>query len=457
MVLPILAAVGIATAAAIAAPYVAKEVSRFTQPKGTQDWLKKNRRFVEQVASRAYRAQEQRSARAGLASQIVEYVPGSQLIPQRRAEYERLVTQELVRRGYTAGVAKIRAKQIADVEYTAGGVGEGVGVLVPSAAAEFVGGRLVAKVGSKALAKAGVTTAAKAAGKTATGAVSKRKAAQITTGAALKGITPAGALEGALSYTAQQQARRQEFKPEEAAIAGGVGGVFAGALGTAIARTSVTRPTTSKVLLAGARIADPYEYPGDIIGGKVAKAVKSPDLTIPVITPSPEVIPAETKKPKPQAKPKRFAAPSPVYTRSTFITQTSAPASVPTPGQTPTPFPDITRAPTTPTPDPTPGTGQIITTTGGERVVITPDGRATSYPTTPIPTETPTETPTTTTTATPTTVPTPIPTPTPLPRNIPPFPPTGVPGGEAPGPRIKGNLVYYSEIGAARKLYRRLL
>jgi len=482
MVLPILAAVGIATAGAIVAPYVAKEVAKFTQPRGTKDWLQRESKTVSAVSSAAYRRQAEKAQRGGLVPSIVDVLPGSQLIPGRRKEYENLLTQELVSRGYTAGVARIRAKQIADVEYTAGGVGEAAGVLIPSAAAEYIGAKLVskgiargltsaatktaAKGGSKAAVKTfakastqaskGITSATKAASK----ALTKKEAATLVTKEAAKGITYAGTVEGGSAYLAQQTARRQKVTPEGLATSAALGGFFAGAAGTGIARFAITRPTTSKVGLAAARIVDPYEYPGDIIGGKVFRKLGNKEPSIPILTPG--VTPTETKgkgkgKTATQTPKKeklkvraRFGimtmtpAPSqtPTSTKTPTITptQTSLVTGTPVPTQTPSITPTTTRTPTTPPlPTPTSATSEISITK--------------TEVTTPEPTETPV--PVTTPTPTPVTTPTPIPTPTPLPRMPPPLPP-GVPAGEM-SVRQKGNALYYSELAAARKLYRRLV
>jgi len=128
------------------------------------------------------------------------------------------------------------------------------------------------------------------------------KATRRVTKTAVASLVPAGFMEGAGEYTKERIMEGQDIKLWEThniagvPLPGGIigsglfGSAFATGMGTTIARKSITNPVRSKQLLTVARIIDPYEYPGDVLGGAIIKGKfgrKNPSLRI--ITP--EAIP----------------------------------------------------------------------------------------------------------------------------------------------------------------------
>lgn len=233
-------------------------------------------------------------------------------------------------------------------------------------------------------------------------------------------LAVAGFYEGSASTLARQTATGQgkplseRYNLGEAAIFGGLGAVTAGTLGGLIIHTQAAKTAGRGIPRYGQYFLDPYELPGDVIGGpkvygkvKGALAKKAPKY----FTPASEV--RIRGGPPPKGKLGFFRIP--VVTPS----PTGTPTSVVTPTPTGTP---------TPTPTPTPST-------------------------TPSPTATPTPTPT----PTPTVTPTAVPSPTPQPRVPPPIPFLGGPGSGAGSTKFVGRNVYYDERAAAGATFRSLL
>jgi len=498
-----LGALALGTAAALLMPEAGRQVSKFTLPEEQRKELEKPQ--VKEAISTAYRKKEEKAAKEGIVSQIVEWIPGSQLIPGERKEFETFVQKELKKKGYSEKKAKKVAQAAGHVEMFGAGVGEAAGILGVSTASEALGTKLFAKALPKAAAKAGGKAAGKAitttitkkgvvAGvKTTTKALTKKQAAKAVTKAAIKAIAPAGAYEGATSYTIQQMARQKQIKPEEAAISAAFGAATATALGVPIARFAITRPAGSKILDIFGSIMDPYEKPGDIAAHRLMKAAGFKEPTIPIRATVPTAVVVQTTT---QTQTKTTTAvptqtktqqkPTTVYykTKKGWIAKTPSgmKSQVPT-----TPVKEILPGVYVPVPEgatiltPTnvyvPTQSKTPTETSVPTESKTPTETQTKTPTeTKQPTETPPEVPTqpkvptqtnvpteeqvptevTINVPTETTIPTSIPVMTPIARFTPPLLGGAPPAGGA-GYVRKGKMIYFNELAAAKKALMRLL
>jgi hypothetical protein len=83
-------------------------------------------------------------------------------------------------------------------------------------------------------------------------------------GEGFKIIAPLGVVEGVTQYSTQQQSREQEISGKGLLVSGAAGGVFAGVLGGSIVAT-VGRPGPNFALRSLGNLADPTEYPGDLL------------------------------------------------------------------------------------------------------------------------------------------------------------------------------------------------
>lgn len=409
MPIPLLAALGIGLAAAIVAPTVGKEVATKTQTPYVQKQLQ-----TPQVQAAARQAEQK----------VSKGLPGIQLgpvglglydIPGVQAAYAGQTQKETQRILQAQGYSKADAQRIAagvGAQKTGAGIGEGIGVLIPSGAAAGA----ATKIG-----KVGITKAAAASGGKLTGR-------QIT-GQVTRASLYAGAYEGGATTTASSLARRDRFpSPIEYAIGIGAGAGTAAA-GGALLSTAYQRSVTGGRLAdwIGSFAVDPYEKPGDILASRFIRG--------------PQVIKQVTKKTGKKGG-KGSVTGSPIYSLVPETTPSTTPSQTPSGTPTTTITTDISGRK---------GVGSVVVP------VPTPDPTPTPPPPTPSPTQTPQDTPTTTPTTTASNIFTPIPSSTIMPRNIPPLPLPGVPPGMGAGVNVRGDLFYHNEYMKARRLLRQAI
>ena len=173
------------------------------------------------------------------------------------------VTEFYLKQGYSGSQAK-RLGELAFETNIAQGFGDVAGTIGLETSSEIFGRKFSEKL-FKRLSGTGFST-------------TKR-----VTLSAAGALVPAGFLEGSSEYVKERIMENKPVKLYETNYLGSVplpggvlgsgafGSVFATSLGTTIARTSITRPKVSSKLLTAARIIDPYEYPGDLLGGAIVQ------------------------------------------------------------------------------------------------------------------------------------------------------------------------------------------
>jgi len=485
MVVVTLAIIGASTAAGLLAGHIAREATKATHPTYQEakkiPYFEEARKYGEQMSEAEIygytdpETNKQVFKPRGLHEQaFYSFVPGSDIA--RTGAVGKYAGEYLKSKGATARDIEI-AKKAIEVERNIGGIWDIAGAIAPSAAAEMIGSKATAtllsrqlskqsaKQVSKAIAKESLKLqAAKAAGRKALQGFSKKQltemaarriAARQLTKATIPALTGAGAYEGAVQSAGMQLSRTGEIDPVEVGKMAAFGAASAGLFGTAIARTSITRPRVGKAGLTAARIADPYEYPGDVLGGAALKATKAKQVYVKIPGQKVKVptavlsvgVPATTEQYSASQRTKTKRVSQKVRIPGTSQTTTvSVSIPVPVPTQTPTGAPTPT---TVPVPAPTETPTQTPTETPTETPTQTP---------TQTPTETPTETPTQTPTVTVTPTPTVVPTPTPIGRVYPPIPmaPFG-PAGRGQGVSRGRDVQFYNEAAAARAAVAALL
>lgn len=431
------AKLGTATAASILAPKIAEvvstEVTQFTNKDLYTEMKKPIYDKARQYATSKISEKAEKSP--SIVDNIVSWLPGVYQFSTAE-DYEKHVKQYYIDSGYSKAKA-VRIAKAAVSQQKIGGIWDVAGTVGIESTAEVIGSKVVSKLAAKKLAKEGIK------------GLSKKQAGKFITGPALKGLFVAGFYEGASESAKAELTHKpvEKFDPKNVLIGGGLGSVFAPAIGTPIARWAFTMPKSSKALLTAARIVDPFETPGDIIGGGFTKGVM-----LPIITPATEIAysptaqkgKGKTKKGTKIPKGEKFTrqdskllkkmdfhfkkgilTPGEIFNLS--VSPTPVPSVSPTPVPAPIPIPDPAEVPppSEPVPDPDPSDP-------------TPD---------PDPTETPTDVPT----GVPSITATAVPTATPLMRVPPPFLPFpgGGPGSGA-GKLGRGKkFKYYDERKAA--------
>lgn len=425
MPLPFLAAIGIATGAAILAPIVGKTIATWTQPQSVQKELAKPK--VQQAVSAA--TQQVSQAQPGITIGPVKLttydIPGAQAYFS--GEVQKKTEKQLISIGYSPS----QAKQIAagaGATKIGEGIGEAAGILAVSAGSAAAATKIAGK---------GITvTAAKSGGKIA---------AKSITGQVVKASAIAGAYEGAASTTVSTVAREDRVPtPAELAIGTGLGAGTAAAGGYLLSKAYMRGKWTGRAAdWIGSSLVDPYEKPGDVLGALFAKGPKVTKTTVPTgkggaLAATFAVTPAETPAPTAQeTKDTRMSIAG--------ISETPVPTAEQTPAITATETPTPTQA-TTAIEETQTQIG-IPTQTTAEEPIVTQVEQ---------PTEQPTETPVTTPTATATTVT--VPASTIQPRMVPGVPLIpGRPPGTGYGAIQKGHLLYINELTRARGFAKRML
>lgn len=319
-------------------------------------------------------------------------------------------TKKLQQQGYSFSDARSMAKGAADV-YHAGQSGALAGGLMVEGGANLIGAGLIsAGMKGVSIAKVPLKTAAK----------------QIIIATA-----PAGAYEGVLqdligqrAFTKVAKGKVHKIDPLRTVASGAIGATVATAAGLGFGAVGKYAPKfiAQPFEAIGSTILDPLEKPGDIITSAAARATKrGARFHLPIVTPvptstqAPESIYTKIKPPKGDVS----AFGGGVYTGSTI---TGTPTNVPThvfglPIDTPTDTP-----------------AEVPAEVPAETDVPPPVDVAVS-------------------TNVPVTIPVPVPQKA-MPLVMPPMFPGSV--GKT-GYVKKGNLIYFSEIGAARRTFRSLL
>ena len=260
---------GAGIGASIMAPGIAKEIQK-------QSKIITNRSDYDRVNTKTFNnainyAKNQHQKKIGSSATPVDdigsWIPGiSQMVQD--SDMRKYVTQYYVNQGYNRGTAKHMGDLAAESNF-AEGIGDVIGTVGIESAAEFMGQKMSGKVFQK---------------------VSGSQAKRITKSALLS-LPFAGFFEGTAEYTKERLKNQKDIKlyetnqlgpiplPGGLLGSGAFGSIFATALGGTIAGTSVKRPKTSKGLLTAARIIDPYEYPGDVLGGWISRRGKTPVLS----------------------------------------------------------------------------------------------------------------------------------------------------------------------------------
>jgi len=389
-----------------------------------------------QIAQKAFQAVEEKiygypDTAAGLVSKIVYNIPGTSVIQKSQREtFLETAKIEYMKQGYDSLTAGRYAKELADVQLAGGSIGEGLGALGVSAAAEKIGQKVSGKLISQAVKKAGGALPGGVRG------------AAIVTPRAVAGSAVGGVFEGATQQGIINVARGGELKPLDVARQGALGGVSAGFLSGAIVGPTFAGGALRRVgqgIDVGARIIDPYETPGE----QLLKATGySREIRIPVrrATALGGAVPLsiqeqQSSRRRPSQTPSR---PS-IYRRPGLISNIFGSTTPSTPQEE-----SVFGFPV-PVPERRPGS-KIITEIRPDDIV----------PPTEQPQEQPQEVPSQTPAET--IFPTNIPTQTPIVRGL--FPPIPFPAfGAGNGGSVSrsGRLLYYNDLALAGRAFRRLL
>ena len=257
----------------ILAPTISKEVYK-TSKIGSEDYNKmKDPMFQNAIdyAKGKYYNQDT-DAVGNVFRTIGSWIPGVKQTIQS-GDIKKYVTEYYTEKGYS----KNEAKRMGELAYNlnwAEGFGDVAGTVGIESSSEILG----QKLGAKFLTK-----------------VSGNSATKITKSALLS-LPIAGFFEGSAEYTKERIMENKPVKIWETnkigpvTLPGGIlgsglfGSAFATGMGTPIARWSVTKPKASKGLLTAARVMDPYEYPGDIVGGAIVnrgmRKVITPNMNV---------------------------------------------------------------------------------------------------------------------------------------------------------------------------------
>jgi len=433
---------------AIGRPQTAADVQRFTKEAAISPGVSKAARaggkaetsYYQNIMDKSFEDMMSAGSRGNIfgaagafGTGAVASIPGlSRVVYGKGGQVNiRATTSELQKIGYSLSDAKSMARGAADIHHAeqSGAVSGG---LMIEGAANLIGAGIFS-VGAKgvSIAKVPIKTAAK----------------QIVVATA-----PAGFYEGAVQDLLGQRAYTKIAKGEAGKISlvspvasGAVGATVASAAGLTIGGVQRFTPKSISTPFEGvfSTILDPLEKPGDIVTSAAGRVTRRGGIKLPIVTPAP-ITAAQgggiyTGSPITGTPAQAIAAQA--------AAQTNVPADilVGVPFLTPTEVPAETEVPP-PTDVPT------ETETEAETEV-------------PPPTDVPTETETKAETEVPpptdvpvgTTVPITIPVPVPQ-KALPLVPPPLFPGSAGKTGYIKkGNLIYFSEIDAAKRTFRSLL
>lgn len=189
------------------------------------------------------------------------------------------------RQGFSDAQASSKAQESLDRFLIRGAGAELGGLISFSAGTEITGRALTKQFAGSALRKTGEASIS---------GLTKKQAANLVTGAAFKGIAPAGFIEGAGFEVIQSQARFEQVKPENVLFSGVTGAASAGLLGAGIARTAITRPRLSKAAETFLFGIDPTEPLGDIRAGQLIGSTFDLKIPIKTTTITPTIAPTQT-------------------------------------------------------------------------------------------------------------------------------------------------------------------
>jgi len=244
----------------ILAPSISKEIYK-TSKIGSSDYKKMQDPTFQKAmdyAQKEYYTEIGEPSVDNVFQTIGSWIPGVKQTLQSSSIKEN-VTEYYINQGYS----KKEAERMGELAYEmnwAEAAGDVTGTIGIESSSEILGRKLSSKFFTK---------------------LSGSNVNKITKSALLS-LPLAGFVEGSAEYTKERIMENEPVKLWEThnvgpvTLPGGVigsgafGALFATSLGTPIARFSVTRPKTGKGLLTAARIMDPYEYPGDVVGGAIA-------------------------------------------------------------------------------------------------------------------------------------------------------------------------------------------
>ena len=427
-------------------PLLAQEAVR-----GAERITRKDRGIEQKTITQAFEKAQEKEAK-GVGRQIAQEVT---LFAQPTGVFEKEVRKFAKEKGFDKEKTQ-RLVEEAKRKRIFRGVGEASGLLAGAAGTE--------KVGRKTFATLGKT-------KPITSKLSKLPKKAFIRGA--KVIAPLGVAEATSGELIQRRARGEKVTAKGLGIAATAGGVSAGLLGGGIigsqvgkvtGRTATRRGTakaTKGALSLFGNIADPYEFPGDVLeaaGRKGRLFFRGGKDISPTTTKkgAKATFGAQTSiKPSLRGrifkKPKKFKFKVPSVQGITLV---EARAQKPKKGKSLVPSISLTGVTPTPTPVSVPSLTTTQTTTAPTPTTVGVPSFTETPTTVPTNIQTPSEiisedeTPTETETPTPTPTPTPtgVPVFSPQARNLPPFFPPQLPSGAAKRRTTKGRRKTISEL-----------
>lgn len=437
-------AVPIATSLGVSAtlPSLAKEFKKAIEPQEVQRTLETSQ--YKDVARAGYAGLE--NAQTSPLDRFVSALPFAPVLDERtRLTFFRAAEQKAKALGYSDSEANRLANLAVRADLYPGTFGEAGALAYGSVASEKVGELLAGKFISQIPAAKLTVEATKSLNPL------KNPLAM----AAVKGVAPAGFLEGGVDVIASELSTRafERRKPEEILLNVGLGGAAGAATAGlfAIPTTGqiLSRPRVAKGSLILGYAVDPFEYPGDVGAGVLTKRLGEEVLRIPVKTPVANVGvaanvladvfgPTVNTATNIQTQATSDVA-SLVNNTANQVNAVAAnvpatvPADVTSPDQT---ISDVPSDTTTPTDTNVPSDSTTPTDTTTQENTNVPANVATDTLTTGVQ----------------------VAAPTPIFRGIVPLPPL-FPIGPEPGGGISrtGELLYFDELGRAKRLLRRLL